>query len=85
MEFVYTTRTSGFESGKQYRNPRFFDRPDPKATSVVIEGEWPAIKAAYEKADVKVEVKAPAKQKTGSGAQKAPAKQASTQAEAPKE
>lgn len=54
MEFIYTRRTSGFEAGKQYRHPRFFERPDHRATSVVIEGDYPHIRDAYEAADVPV-------------------------------
>lgn len=54
MELIYTARHTGFEKGKRYRNPRYFDRVEPAATSVIIEGDFPAVKEAYEKADVKV-------------------------------
>lgn len=54
MEFVYTRRTSGFEEGKQYRHPGFFVRPDPVATSVVIDGDYPEIRKAYEALNVPV-------------------------------
>lgn len=53
MELIYTTRTAGFEQGKQYRNPQFFDRPEP-AKSVVLEGDFPHVQRAYEAAGVKV-------------------------------
>lgn len=55
MELIYTTRNSGFEPGKQYRNPRYFDRVEP-ATSVVLDGDFPAVHAAYESAGVPVTV-----------------------------
>jgi len=61
MELIYTTRVTGFEQGKQYRNPHFFDKVE-KVGSVVIEGDYPAIKAAYETAGIKVKI-------TGHGAQ----------------
>lgn len=56
MELIYTTRTTGFEPGKKYRNPRFFAGPERAAKSVVIEGDWPQVKAAYEKREVDVKV-----------------------------
>lgn len=69
QELIYTTRTTGFEQGKQYRNPHFFDRVE-KTRSVVIEGDYPDIKAAYEAAGVKVQTE-------GSGSQE---KKATTKA-----
>ena len=49
MEIIYTTRTTGFERGKSYRNPAFFDgKPERGATSVVVEGDWPEIAKAYD-------------------------------------
>ena len=54
MELIYTTRRSGFEPGKHYRNPRFFVAPEHGATRVVIEGDYPTIASAYEGAGVSV-------------------------------
>lgn len=55
MELIYTTRNTDFEQGKQYRNPQFFDRPEP-AKSVVLEGDFPEVKAAYDAIGVPVKV-----------------------------
>lgn len=55
MELIYTTRESGFETGKQYRNPLYFDRIE-KCTSVLLDGDFPAVQKAYEAAGVPVSV-----------------------------
>lgn len=56
MHLIYTTRRRGFEPGRQYRNPRFFAGADKAATSVTVEGHHPDVVAAYEAADIEVEV-----------------------------
>ena len=47
MELIYTTQTSGFDDGKRYRNPTYFDRPEPGVTKVTIVGDWPEVAKAY--------------------------------------
>lgn len=56
MNLIYTQRRRGFEPGRNYRNPRFFAGIDKAATSVIVEGNHPAVVAAYEAAGIKVEV-----------------------------
>lgn len=56
MHLIYTSRCRGFEPGRHYRNPRFFAGIDKAATSVTVEGNHPAVVAAYEAADIEVEV-----------------------------
>lgn len=56
MELIYTKQRSGFESGKFYRSPQHFDRPELEVTRVTVVGDWPNIVAAYEEAGVEVEV-----------------------------
>lgn len=56
MELIYTTRRSDFDPRKHYRNPEYFERVDRRADAVVIEGDYPNIKKAYEAAKVKVTV-----------------------------
>lgn len=56
MELIYTTRNIGFEPGKHYRNPRYFDRIEQGATTVIVDGDWPVVVAAYEKSGVEVKV-----------------------------
>ena len=53
MELIYTTRDTGFEPGKNYRNPRYFDRIE-QASSVVLDGDFPEVRKAYEAAGVSV-------------------------------
>ena len=53
MELIYTTRNADFEPGKQYRNPTYFDRVEP-ADSVVLDGDFPAVREAYEAVGVPV-------------------------------
>ena len=47
MELIYTAQTSGFDDGKRYRNPAYFDRPEPGVTKVTIVGDWPDVAKAY--------------------------------------
>ena len=47
MELIYTAQTSGFDDGKRYRNPAYFDRPEPGVTKVTIVGDWPEVAKAY--------------------------------------
>lgn len=54
MHLVYTTRTSGFDRDKSYRNPRFFEKIE-KAEKVTIEGDYPAIVKAYKDAEIDIE------------------------------
>lgn len=54
MELIYTRRRTGFEPGKHYRNPRYFDRPEQAATSVVLDGDYPNIAQAYKALSVPV-------------------------------
>ncbi|XUO88426.1 hypothetical protein RVM26_04820 [Halomonas sp. KM072] len=54
MELIYTQKRTGFEAGKHYRNPRFFDRPEAGVTRVTLDGDYPHIAAAYEAANVPV-------------------------------
>lgn len=52
--YVYTKRDHGFQGGRQYRNPRRFERPYPDATKVEVEGDYPHIVKAYQDAGVEV-------------------------------
>ncbi|MCG7598877.1 hypothetical protein MHM84_03700 [Halomonas sp. McH1-25] len=62
MELIYSTRASGFEAGKRYRNPDYFDRPERGVDSVVVEGDYPRIVEAYEALNVPVSAKDPQSQ-----------------------
>lgn len=49
MELVYSTQKSGFEPGRHYQNPRYFDGRIPAGVShVYILGEWPKVVEACE-------------------------------------
>lgn len=56
LHVVYSTQRSGFEAGKQYRNPKWFDGPLGHPDKVVVVGEWPEVVAAYEAIGIPVEV-----------------------------
>lgn len=47
MHYVYTKRGDRFERGKTYRNPRWFDCPEPDAETVEVDGDYPNIVEAY--------------------------------------
>lgn len=40
--------------GARYLNPSFFDKPEPGATLVYVNGDHPKVRAAYERAGVPV-------------------------------
>lgn len=52
---IYSTQTSGFEAGAEYRNPRFFRAPLGKPDLVKVVGEWPEVVKAYRAIGVEVE------------------------------
>ena len=52
---VYSTQERDFVSGFVYRNPRYFERPLGSPDKVIIIGNFPKIRAAYEALDVEVE------------------------------
>lgn len=54
MELIYTARLTGFDEGRYYRNPEYFVRPDPQASSVILDGEWPVVRDAYEALSIPV-------------------------------
>lgn len=54
MEIVYSAQRSGFEPGRVYMNPKYFDQVHPGATRVVIIGNWPKVKRAYEEHGIPV-------------------------------
>lgn len=57
MELTYSNQLSGFDSGKRYRNPEHFDKPEAGVTSVVVIGDWPSVVDAYEASGIEVSVK----------------------------
>lgn len=46
-EVFYGITLTPAAEGKRYQNPRFFTAPIPDVSRVHIEGDWPAIAAAY--------------------------------------
>lgn len=55
MELVYSAQRSGFEKGRHYENPTFFDgRINRNATHVYVVGDWPKVEEAYNDAGVNV-------------------------------
>ena len=56
MEVIYSAQRSGFEPGKIYRNPRYFEAADPKVSKVIVCGDWPDVVAAYKELGTSVEI-----------------------------
>ena len=48
MEVTYSAQRTGFEPGKVYLNPKYFEGVHPGATRVILIGDWPRVKAAYD-------------------------------------
>jgi len=72
-EVFYGITLTPAAEGKRYQNPRFFTAPIPDVSRVHIEGDWPAIAAAYLAAGAVVVVNgveqpAPTKEPEGFGA-----------------
>lgn len=61
MKIIYAEKSTGIDEDASFQNPKYFERVDGKATSVVIYGDYPEIEAAYEDLGVEVEVREVAK------------------------
>ena len=57
MKIIYAQKSAGIGEKGLFQNPKYFDRPDATATSVLIYGDYPAIQAAYAALGVDVEVR----------------------------
>lgn len=55
MKIIYTENSKGINEDGSFQNPKYFERADKQATSVVIYGNYPEIKAAYEDLGVEVD------------------------------
>lgn len=56
MELVYSNQLGDFDASKRYRNPDLFRSVERGVTKVVIVGDYPEIKDAYEAAEIEVEI-----------------------------
>ena len=54
MKVTYTARRTGFDEGCAYAKPKFFSEPRRGVTEVVLDGDWPAVRSAYEALGVPV-------------------------------
>ncbi|TPL06685.1 hypothetical protein [Mesorhizobium sp. B2-4-11] len=54
MQIVYARTHAPEMEGRKFQNPRHFTGPVKGATKVYIDGDWPAIAAAYKAANVPV-------------------------------
>lgn len=57
MKIIYAKKSTGINEDGSFQNPKYFDHPDSTATSVVIYGDYPDIKDAYEKLGIGVEIR----------------------------
>lgn len=53
-QVVYARERVPNLEGRKFQNPRNFVEPVAGATKVYIDGDWPVVRAAYEKAGVPV-------------------------------
>ncbi|WP_309086391.1 hypothetical protein [Chelativorans sp.] len=53
-QVVYSTQPVPNMEGRTFKNPRSFLAPVKGATKVYLNGDWPAVKAAYEQIGVPV-------------------------------
>ena len=57
MKIIYAQKSAGIGEKGSFQNPKYFDHPDATATSVLIYGDYPQIKAAYDALGMEVEVR----------------------------
>ncbi|SPL69155.1 hypothetical protein KPC_0333 [Acinetobacter stercoris] len=55
MKIIYAQKSAGIDEDGLFQNPKYFERPDSNATSVIVYGDFPEIKAAYSALNVEVE------------------------------
>lgn len=54
VEVIYSAQRRGFEKGRIYENPQFFEKVNPLCTRAIVIGDWPKVVAAYQEAGVEV-------------------------------
>lgn len=54
VEIVYSRTRQELKPGQVFRNGRFFTTPEPDVSRVLLDGDWPNIASAYQKAGVEV-------------------------------
>lgn len=57
MKIIYASKSSGIDEIGSFQNPKYFEKPNPKAEDVIIYGAYPNIEAAYKKLGISVEVR----------------------------
>ncbi|TSH74895.1 HeH/LEM domain protein [Acinetobacter sp. RF15A] len=57
MKIIYANKSSGINEQGSFQNPDYYEKPNTNAKSVVIYGDYPEIKADYEKLTIGVEVR----------------------------
>lgn len=55
IELIYSTQATDYAAGRAYSNPRFFSTPRSGVSKVLLVGDWPNIRAAYEAIGIPVE------------------------------
>lgn len=57
MKIIYAEKSTGINEDASFQNPKYFERADEQASSVVIYGDYPEIVAAYKDIGIDVEVR----------------------------
>lgn len=63
MKIIYAEKSTGIHEDASFQNPKYFERADKQAKSVVIYGDYPEIVMAYKDIGIDVEVRELSKQK----------------------
>lgn len=57
MKIIYAEKSTGIKEDGSFQNPKYFERADKNATSVIVYGSYPEIEAAYQDLGVGIEVR----------------------------
>lgn len=63
MKIIYAEKSTGIDEDGSFQNPKYFERADKQADSIVIYGDYPEIVAAYKDIGIDAEVRELAKPK----------------------
>lgn len=57
MKIIYAKKSSGIDEQGSFQNPEYYLKPDSNAKSIVIYGDYPQIRADYEKLGIEVDLR----------------------------
>jgi len=57
LKIIYAKKSSGIDEQGSFQNPEYYLKPDSNAKSIVIYGDYPQIRADYEKLGIEVDLR----------------------------